>query len=70
MSIPEEARELAAHHRQQEDHVQQTMLKRSEAELERPANPQLQEEARDLTTEERQHQDHLQQTLRQRALEQ
>jgi hypothetical protein len=66
----EEAREAMVQHRQQEEHLQQSMLSRSEAEINTPVEPEIQQEARELMTEHRQQEEHLQESMLNRSVAQ
>lgn len=67
MSTQEEARKAAAKQRQDEKHLHQSMLSRSEEELEAERHSSVTEESRELMAGEHQYEKHLQQTMLQRA---
>ncbi|MBE9190661.1 hypothetical protein IQ230_09885 [Gloeocapsopsis crepidinum LEGE 06123] len=65
--IEQEAREAMAQQRQQEEHLQQSMLSRSEAEVDTPPGSHTAEEARELMIEQRQQEEQLQQSMLNRS---
>lgn len=67
MSTQEEAREAMVQHRQQEEHLQQSMLSRLAAEINTPVEPE-QQEAREAMAEYRQQEKHLQQSMLSRSV--
>lgn len=69
MSTEEQARERMAQHRQQEEKVKESILIRSEAEVENPsaADSVTQEKARELMTEQRQDEAQMQASMLNRA---
>ncbi len=67
LTTQEKARESVAHHRQHEEHLQETMRTRAAAELKTPSSTTTQAEARESMVEQHQHEEHLQETMRQRA---
>jgi hypothetical protein len=67
MNTPEEAREVMSQHRQQEKHLQQSMLSRSEAEVETPTEDGIEETARELMAQDRQQEERLQQSMLNRS---
>jgi hypothetical protein len=69
MNAEETARELMAQQRQQEAHRQESMLNRSEEELETVSTSAIAEEARELMAEQRQQEEHLQESMLSRAEE-
>lgn len=69
MSTNEQARERLAQQRHQEEHLKETMLNRSEAEIQSAdaSNHTIDEQAREALTDERQHEAHLKETMLDRA---
>ncbi len=67
MTTEEEARSAMKNQRQQEKHLQQSMLSRAEAEVETPTADGIQAEARALMAEQRQEEESLQQSMLSRA---
>ncbi|GAB4368655.1 MAG: hypothetical protein Kow00121_07980 [Elainellaceae cyanobacterium] len=70
MSTNEQARERLTQQRQHEDHVKETMLNRSEAEIEHPVGQgdhAVDEQAREALAHDRQHEEHVKETMRNRA---
>ena len=63
MSTQEEAREVMAQSRQQEQHVEKSMLSRSQAEIERLTDDDVEEEARAAMAAKRQHDEHIHQSM-------
>ena len=68
MSTQDKARELMAKERQQEEHLQETMLERV-AETDTTITEIVAEKARELLTDERQSGKHLDETMLERAVE-
>ncbi|OKH29226.1 hypothetical protein [Chroogloeocystis siderophila] len=66
-NIEQEAREAMVQQRQQEEHLQQSMLSRSEAEVNTPPGSHTAEEARELMIEQRQQEEQLQQSMLSRS---
>ncbi|PPS43489.1 hypothetical protein [Chroococcidiopsis sp. TS-821] len=66
-NIEQEAREAMAQQRQQEEHLKQSMLSRSEAEVNTPPGSHIAEEARELMIEQRQQEEQLQQSMLSRS---
>ncbi|AFZ31839.1 hypothetical protein Glo7428_3356 [Gloeocapsa sp. PCC 7428] len=66
-NIEQEAREAMAQQRQQEEHLQQSMLSRSEAEVNNPPGSHTEEEARELMIEQRQQEEQLQKSMLSRS---
>ncbi len=69
MSTQEQARQKMAESRQQEEHLKEAMLSRSEQELELADNSEIDEEARELMVEQRQHDKQLKQSMLSRSEE-
>ncbi|GAB1537701.1 hypothetical protein NUACC21_03520 [Scytonema sp. NUACC21] len=68
MNTEDKARELMAKQRQHEEHLQESMLNRADAEVHNPnVETVTQEEARELLAQQRQHTEHLQESMRHRA---
>lgn len=69
MSTDDKTRELLTEKRHHEEHRQETMLNRAEAELENSgeADNPTQEKARELVTEQRRHDEDLQEKMLDRA---
>ncbi|HAZ47300.1 MAG TPA: hypothetical protein DDW76_32815 [Cyanobacteria bacterium UBA11369] len=67
MSTQEEARSAINQQRQQEKHLQQSMLSRAEAEVKTPTSDGIEAEARELMTQQRQQEESLQQSMLSRA---
>lgn len=69
MNTEEKARELMAERRHHDQHLQESMLNRAEAEVNQPntAEAQTQEQARELMAEQRHHDEHVQESMRSRA---
>jgi HSP20 family protein len=66
--VDKTAREVTTHQRQHQQHLQDTMRSRAEADLDMPST-RIAEEARELTTEQRLHDEHLQASVHSRAAE-
>jgi hypothetical protein len=69
MSTQEQARQKMAESRQQEEHLKEAMLSRSEEKLERTDNSEIDEEARELMVEQRQQDRQLKQSMLSRSEE-
>ena len=69
MSTNEKTRELLTEQRRHDEHLQETMLNRAEAELENSSEEDkpTQEQARELLTEQRHHDEDLQEKMLDRA---
>ncbi|MGF1538957.1 MAG: hypothetical protein ACFCU5_00670 [Pleurocapsa sp.] len=67
MSTQEEARELMAKSRQDEENIEQNMLSRAEAEVESSSTSQIDEESRELMAKQREHDRHLKNSLLSRS---
>ena len=69
MSTDDKTRELLTEKRHHDEHLQETMLNRAEAELENSSEEdnQTQEKARELVTEQRHHGEDLQEKMLDRA---
>jgi hypothetical protein len=69
MNSQEQARELAAKERQQEEHIKESMLNRTQAEVHNPSGTDnfTQEQARELAAKERQHEEHIKESMLNRA---
>jgi multidrug efflux pump subunit AcrA (membrane-fusion protein) len=69
MSNEKRARERVVQQRQHDEHLQELMLNRAEAEVNNPSNAEAvtQEQARELLTQQRQHDEHLQESMLNRA---
>ncbi|HAJ61825.1 MAG TPA: heat-shock protein Hsp20 [Cyanobacteria bacterium UBA8543] len=67
LSMQQKAREAMTQQRRHEQHLQQTMHARAEAELETPMPSDIQEEVRESMTGQRQHDEHLQDTMLSRS---
>lgn len=69
MSTQEHARELAAQHRQHDEHLKESMLNRAEAEVHNSSemDNSTQEQARELAAQQRQHDEHLRNSMLNRA---
>jgi hypothetical protein len=67
MSTEERARELQAKERQQEGQTHESMLKRSQAEVENPIGHHTDEKARELLAEERLEAQNLQESILERS---
>lgn len=67
MSTEKEARSAMNQQRQQEKHLQKSMLSRAEAEVETPSSDGIEAEARELMAEQRQQEESLQQSMLSRA---
>ncbi|GET41114.1 hypothetical protein [Microseira wollei] len=67
MSTEKEARSAMNQQRQQEKHLQQSMLSRAEAEVEIPTSDGIEAEARELMAQQRQQEESLQQSMLSRA---
>jgi trehalose-6-phosphate synthase len=67
MSTEKEARSAMNQQRQQEKHLQQSMLSRAEALVETPTSDGIEAEARELMAEQRQQEESLQQSMLSRA---
>lgn len=63
----EKARQAMAAERQHDEHLQQTMQARANAELETPTSNDVQQEARETMTQQRMHNEHLNETMHSRA---
>lgn len=63
MNTQEEARRAMVEHRQQEDHLQQSMSNRLASEIETLSAHSIEEEAREGMAEHRQQVEHLQQSM-------
>lgn len=69
MNTDEQARELMAKNRLQQEHLQESMHNRALEEVEQPANHLEEEKARELMAQERQHEEHLQESMLNRTSE-
>lgn len=67
MNTEEEARCAMKKQRQQEKHIQQSMLSRAETEVETLTSDDIEAEARELMAEQRQQEESLQQSMLSRA---
>jgi hypothetical protein len=65
----DQARERLAQQRQHDDHTQETLHSRAEAELHDTAASSVEEKARQAMAHQLHHQDHSQDTLRERSTE-
>ncbi len=65
MSTQEQARELMAQQRHNDEHLQESMRSRAEAEVNNPSKVEAiaQEQARELMTQQRQEEEHLQESM-------
>lgn len=65
MSIEDHAREVLTQHRQHDQHLKETMLNRTEAEVDNHSgeDAQTQEQARELLAQHRHHDQHLKETM-------
>lgn len=65
MSIEDHAREVLTQHRHHDQHLKETMLNRTEAEVDNLAgeDAQTQEQARELLAQQRHHKEHLKETM-------
>jgi hypothetical protein len=65
MNTQEQAREIATTHRHSDEHLQESMLSRTESEIENhsKADTGTPEQARELIAHERQHDEHLHETM-------
>lgn len=63
----QEARQAMIQQRQDEEHLQQSMLNRTAAEVNVPADGNIQAEARELMVENRQDEEHLHESMLNRA---
>lgn len=68
MSTQDASRELMAKRRQEREHIQETMLERTAAELNK-ANLDLEAASRELVAKARQDQEHTQETMRSRSVQ-
>ena len=69
MSTQEEAREAMAQSRQHGEHVEQSILSRSQAEVETLTDDNVEEEAREAMVTKRQHDEHIQRSMLRRTAE-
>lgn len=69
MSTEEQAREALTKQRHHDEHLQESMLDRAEAEIDNPdhADNMTQEHARELLAQQRHHDEHLKETMLNRA---
>jgi hypothetical protein len=67
MSTEQEAREAMSQQRQQEEHLHQSMLNRSQAQIKTPIDSSTQEEARKLLVEQRQQEEQTHQSMLSRS---
>lgn len=69
MTAQEHARELLAHKRQQDEHLQESMRTRAEEQVQNTAETHTDEQARELLAHKRQQDEHLQESMLTRAVE-
>ena len=69
MTTQEEARKRMTHSRQEQDHLDENMRSRSEAELDHPASPHIEEEAREGVVKQHHHQHNVQESMLERSKE-
>ena len=69
MTTKKEARKAMAESRQQEEHIHENMLSRSQEEIEQSFSRDIEEEARELMVEQRQHDKHTRETMLSRSEE-
>lgn len=69
MTTQEQARKAMAQHRQHEEHLNESMLRRSQEKIDRASSQELEEEARELMVEQRQHEEHLKENILSRSEE-
>lgn len=69
MSTQDEARKRMTHSRQEEEHLEDKMRHRSEAELNHPASPHIDEEAREGAVREHQREQNVQESVLERSKE-
>jgi hypothetical protein len=69
MSTQDEARKRMTHFRQEEEHLEDNMRSRSEAELDHPASPHIDEEAREGAVRQHRHEQNVQESLLERSKE-
>jgi hypothetical protein len=67
MNKPKDAREVTIEHRQQQEHLQQSMLNRAAAEIASEGQPNIRAEARELMVEHRQQEEQTQQSMLRRS---
>lgn len=67
MNIEEQARERLAQQRQHEEHLEESILKRSEDSLHQEHDHQTDEQARELLAQKRQEEEHLRETMLNRS---
>ncbi|OKH17633.1 hypothetical protein NIES593_22915 [Hydrococcus rivularis NIES-593] len=67
MNAKESARELMTQKRQQEEHLHETMLNRSQEELETANTAEIEEQARELMAQQRQQEEHVEESMLSRA---
>lgn len=67
MSTQEEARKAMTENRQHQEHIQENMLSRSQAEIEKSSISEIEEEARETMVEKRQHDKHTRENMLSRS---